>query len=294
MAKNVDRQNGLHAAAGPQVAQFLAVPAAAIFEKIDDSRRTQLPIFWLCIDEDRPSANIANRVSWGDESEGGNKNFIVCLHARQQQSDVQGGGAVDSGDSILHPACSATHRLESVDIAANGGNPVGIETLLDVVPFIPANFGHYQGNEIRGRLLHAGDCLSAVFNFYTSGHRSCSMACCEPDERLPQFPGDGSRNAKAKLVRDAGERHPIVAWILLLVHVFHDSIGHMSTDHFDELLLLKVLIRCPDIEYGTGNLFGRRIEDKFNCAGRVSRMHIRAPELLAEYFEVLSWSTSPW
>src|SRR6202041_3136094 len=69
MAKNVDRQDGLHAPARPLVAQFLAVPAAVIFEKIDDSRRAHLPVSWLCIDEDRPSANVANCVSGGDECE---------------------------------------------------------------------------------------------------------------------------------------------------------------------------------------------------------------------------------
>src|SRR5580658_1108964 len=100
--------------------------------------------------------------------------------------------------------------------------------------------------------------------------------------------GNGACNAKAKLVRDAGERHPIVTWILLFVHVFNDSLGHMSADHFDELLFLEVLIRRPDIEYGAGDPFGRRIEDEFNCAGRVSRMHVGAPELLTEHFEVLS------
>src|SRR5580692_4277008 len=61
----------------------------------------------------------------------------------------------------------------------------------------------------------------------------------------------------------------------------------MGTNHLYELLFGEILIRCPYIEDGARNLFGRRLEDKFNCAGRVSRMHVRTPKLLAEDFEVL-------
>ena len=141
---------------------YVTVPTAAVLEEIDHSSGIDLPVSGLRIDENRPRADIADRVGRGDEGERGNKHLVVRLHTRQQQGNVQGRGAVDRGDGVFRARPLRHHFLEPVDVAADGRDPVRIEAFLDVLPLIPANLGHDQGNEIRGRRRARGQLFRRV------------------------------------------------------------------------------------------------------------------------------------
>ena len=98
---------------------------------------------------------------------------------------------------------------------------------------------------------------------------------------------DGARDCEAKLMGNAREGHSVIAGILILVHIFNYGIRSIGLDHFDELLLLKVLIGRPHVEYGTRDLLRGRTEDELNGSRGIAHMHVWPPELLTVYLKLL-------
>ena len=128
----------------------------------------------------------------------------------------------------------------------------------------------------------------AHFSCDIFGLRSFRLHFPSPVGNLCNALGNITRRLETQLIRDLSERDSVIAGILCFVHKLNDCIGRVGPDQLNELLLLEILICRPDVKYTASYTCGRRIEDQLDCPGGVTDMYVRAPELLAKYFEVLS------
>ncbi len=167
------------------------------------------------------------------------------------------------------PARSATIFLEPVDVAADGRDPVRIEAFLDVLPLVPADLGHDQGNEIRAARGARSQFFCWVQLRYLPSPKS-TMILLRTRCATSSMPCATVRVIlKPSWLSDAGERHTVVPRIFRLMHELDDGIGRIGSNHVDELLLLEVLIGRAHVEYGCRRL-SRAGELRTSCMARAA------------------------
>ena len=79
-----------------------------------------------------------------------NEHFIVRLHTRNEQCNVQRSRSRRSGDTMRGANVARHTLLELLDEWTNRRHPTRVETFFDVTPFIAAQLGHAQRNAARG------------------------------------------------------------------------------------------------------------------------------------------------
>ena len=99
--------------------------------------------------------------------------------------------------------------------------------------------------------------------------------------------GDGAGRLESQLIRYPRKRNPVVPRVLSFVHKLDDGIWRIGTDQLNQLLFLEILICCTDIKHTATYIRLRRAKNQVNCAGGITHMYVRAPELLAKNLEVL-------
>src|SRR5262249_11091519 len=107
-----------------------------------------LPVFGLSVDENRPRADVTNRVAWSNEGEGGYENLIPRLNAGYLQRHMQRGRAVDRSNTEARSDEVRNVPFESLYESSDGGYPSRIEAFLHIFPLIAANLWNTQRNEI--------------------------------------------------------------------------------------------------------------------------------------------------
>ena len=164
MTEHMNRHDGGDPAPGILVTQFTADPMAAIGQKLGHLQDIHLPIVRLRINEDRPGVGITDRIGRGDKGQRGDQHFIVGLHAREQQCDVQRRSAVDRGDRKLGAGALRHHRLKAVHIRTHGRDPARIQAVFDISPLVALDLRDTKRNEGLAHETKCGRYHSKLFD----------------------------------------------------------------------------------------------------------------------------------
>src|SRR5581483_2356723 len=99
--------------------------------------------------------------------------------------------------------------------------------------------------------------------------------------------GDRHQRLEAELGLDLVEADLVVARVLVLLDVADLALVGLLADLFDDVELAVVLARAARVEDVAGDLLDRRFEHGAHGAPGVTDVDVRAPELLAEDFQLL-------
>ena len=150
MAENVYRHDRTHAPSSGLVDELAAGPFALRFEEIDRACDIHLPVNGLSINQHGPRIRISNRIRGRDEGQIRDEHFIIGLHTRNEERNVQRGGPRRSGDTMSRANIRGYIPLQLLDERTNRRHPTRVETFFDVAPLIAAQLGHAQRNAARG------------------------------------------------------------------------------------------------------------------------------------------------
>jgi hypothetical protein len=101
---------------------------------------------FFAVHEVAGGAAIRHCIGGGDESQGGNQDFVAGFDAGQCQGDVQGGGSVDYSHGMSCPGEGCQIGLEAIHEFANGGNKGAVQAFLQIGPFVPGKTRFVQGH----------------------------------------------------------------------------------------------------------------------------------------------------
>ncbi len=151
MSEDVHGNDRLDAPARAAIAQRAVAALAALAQKLGGSRGIHLPKIRLGIDEHRPRVCISDGIRGRDERERRDEHFVVRLHARDEQRNVQRRRAIHRRDRVRRAGAAREIALEAIDVAADRRDPAGVETVFQILPLVPADRRDAERNESRSR-----------------------------------------------------------------------------------------------------------------------------------------------
>ena len=91
---------------------------------------------FLGVHEMRRPSRVGDRVAGRHEGESRNQNLVARLHACQQKTDVERRRAVRRDDRVRTAGVGGQIALETVDIAADRGNPARVQAIFHIGPLV--------------------------------------------------------------------------------------------------------------------------------------------------------------
>jgi len=114
-------------------------------------------------------ARIANGIGRSNKGKGLREHFVVALHARQLQGNVQGGRTIHCCHGILCTGIFGAHLFETGYKRPYARHKIGIDALVKVFLFVPDKTGIVKGNKGSGLVKLRANKTAKVINFYHSG-----------------------------------------------------------------------------------------------------------------------------
>ena len=110
-------------------------------ERIGHQGRIEVPRVGPAVDEQRLGAEVPHGVGGGGERERGHDDEVAGAHARDEEREVQPGGAAGQRDGVLHTETRGELAFERVEVGPRGRDPVGVERAEQQVSFLDAHVG---------------------------------------------------------------------------------------------------------------------------------------------------------
>ena len=159
----------MHGDAGPHPPAALPVVGERIsfFDALFGKKpfhllRVHAQSIFVTVHENRVGATINNRADGRHKGKGRAKHFIIRLNTAQKKRNMDCGGTVDSGHSILGTGVISDCPFKLVHVLTNRRNPSRIQALLHIFPFAPPETWCMKGNVSRRPIVNPPD---GLFNY---------------------------------------------------------------------------------------------------------------------------------